>query len=247
MAAKDLELGKVDLIYSVSTSVTLAVKKATARTPIVFYAGFDPVAAGFVESLARPGGRLTGVLGRTTDLTAKRMQILKEIVPRLHRAMILHNPDNLVSRENLRLAHEAAQKLGVQLVERPVRSVEELRSALAALKPRDADAFFQIADAMVTGQAQLIIDAALANKWPTMFYEYSLVLKGGLAGYGQNYHEIGRLSAKHVQRVLAGIQPKDLPVENYDKIELALNLRTAREIGLTIPPAIRAVADKVIQ
>ena len=126
-------------------------------------------------------------------------------------------------------------------------SPEELRLALQALKPREVDAYFQVGDAMVLSQAQMIIDAARVKRLPTMFYEYSLVVKGALAGYGQNYSEIGRLSAKHVQRILAGTSPRDLPVENYDRIELALNLRTAREIGLTIPPSIRLRADAVIE
>jgi putative ABC transport system substrate-binding protein len=109
------------------------------------------------------------------------------------------------------------------------------------------DAYFQVGEAMVTSQAQLIIDAARLKRWPTMFLEHSLVVRGGLAGYGQNYREAGRLSAKHVQRILTGIHPKDLPVESYDRIELTLNLRTAREIGLTIPPSVRDRVDHVIE
>jgi putative ABC transport system substrate-binding protein len=159
----------------------------------------------------------------------------------------LYNPDNAVAREAARLGREAARRLGVQFVERHVGSIEELRLGLQALKPREVDAFFQISDAMVTSQTRLIIDAARVKRLPTMFAEDSQVAKGALASYGLSFHEIGRMSAKHVQRVLAGINPKDLPVENYDKIELALNLRTAREIGLTIPPSVRIRANKVIE
>jgi putative ABC transport system substrate-binding protein len=249
-AARDLERGKVDLIYTVATSVTIAAKRATAQTPIVFYAGADPVAAGLVESLAKPGGRLTGVHGLATELTAKRLEILKEMMPRLRRVVTFYDPGNVVARENARRGREAARQLGVEFVERHVSSVEELRLGLRGLKPGDADAYFYTADAMVASQADLVIDAARVKKLPTMFSEYSLAAKGALASsasYGQSLHEVGRMSAKHVQRILAGTHPKDLPVENYDKIELALNLRTAREIGLTIPPSVLIRAHKVIE
>jgi putative ABC transport system substrate-binding protein len=246
-AARELERGKVDLIYTVSTSVTVAAKRATTETPIVFFAGTDPIAAGLVESFAKPGGRLTGVHGQTTEATAKRLQILKQMVPKLSRVVTFYNPGNAVAREGAQLGREAARQLGVQFVERQVRSVEELRRGLQALKPREADALFYTADAMVASRADLIIDAARAKKLPTMFQEYSMVAKGALASYGTNFHEIGRLSAKHVQRILAGITPKYIPVENYERVELALNLRTAKEIGLAIPPSVRIQADRVIE
>jgi putative ABC transport system substrate-binding protein len=246
-AAKDLERGKVDLIYTVATSVTLVAKRATTQTPIVFFAGTDPIAAGLVDSLAKPGGRLTGVHSQATDLTAKRLEVLKEIIPRLGRVLTFYNPGNPVPREGARLGREAARQLGLQVVERHVSSVEELRLALQALKPREVDAYFYTADTMVTGQALLIIDAARVKRLPTMFQEETLVAKGALVSYGTNFREAGRISAKHVQRILAGTSAKDLPVESYDRIELALNLRTAREIGLTIPPSFRLRADKVIE
>jgi putative ABC transport system substrate-binding protein len=225
----------------------MAAKRATAQTPIVFLTGADPVAAGLVESLAKPGGRLTGVHSLSGDLTAKRLEILKEMLPRLRRVVTFYNPGNAISREGARRGREAARQLGVQFVERHVRSVEELRLGFGALKPREMDAYFFTSDSMVTSQADLIIDAARVKKLPTMFSEFSLVAKGALASYGQSFQEIGRMSAKHVQRILAGTHPKDLPVERYDRIELALNLRTAREIGLTIPPSVRTRADTVIE
>ncbi len=246
-AARDLERKKVDLIYTVTTSVTMAAKRATAQTPIVFFAGTDPVRAGLVEGFAKPGGRLTGVHGLSRDLTAKRLEVLKEMIPKLGRVVTFYNPGDAAAPENARLGREAARLLGVQFVERHVGSVEEFRLGLQGLRPREVDAYFHTPDAMVTSQALLIIDAARIKRLPTMFHEVSLVANGALASYGHNYLEIGRMSAKHVQRILAGTPPKDLPVENYDKIELAVNLRTARELGLTIPVSIRIRADKVIE
>ena len=246
-AARDLERGNVDLIYTVTSQVTVAARRATARTPIVFYVGADPVALGLVESFAKPGGRLTGVHGLSSDVTAKRLAVLKEMIPRLHRVITFYNPGEPVSRENARVGLDAARQLGVQVVERHVGSIEELRLNLQGLKSREVDAYFHTPGTLETSQAQLIIEATRGKKLPTMFHEQSLVVKGALASYGTNYQEIGRLSAKHVQRILAGTHPKDLPVENYDKVGLALNLRTAREIGLTISQAFLARADKVIQ
>jgi putative ABC transport system substrate-binding protein len=246
-AARDLERGKVDLIYTVATSVTIAAKRATVHTPIVFFAGSDPVAAGLVESLAKPGRRLTGVHSLSTDLTAKRLEILKEMVPRLGRVVTFYNPGNALSREGARLGREAAQHLSVQLVERHVSSVEELRLSLQELRAGEVDAYFYTTDLIAVSQAALIIDAARAKKLPTMFEEVSIVAKGALAGYGHSFYENGRASAKHIQRILAGTNPKDLPIENVYKIQFALNLRTAREIGLTIPPSARMLADKVIE
>ena len=246
-AARDLERGKVDLIYTVAASVTLATKRATAQAPIVFFVGTDPVAAGLVQSLAKPGGRLTGVHGLARDLTAKRLEILKGIMPGLRRVVTFYDPGNATATENARLGREAARRVGVQLVERHVRSVDELRRSVQALKPGEVDAYFYTPDAMVASRADLIVDAARGKRLPTMFHEDSLVDKGALASYGSSFREIGRISAKHVQRILTGTHPMDLPVENYDKIQLALNLRTARALGLAIPASIRSRADKVIE
>ncbi len=246
-AARGLEREKVNLIYSIGTSATLAVKQATTEIPIVLSIGSDPVAVGLVESFAKPGGRVTGVHYLTRDLTAKRLEILKEILPKLRRVVTFYDPNNPVPPASAKLAREAARQLGIELVERRVGSVKELQAGLKALRAGEADAYFYVADGMVYSQAQLIIDTARAKKLPTMFQDTELVAKGAVASYGVSYHEVGRLSAKHVQRVLAGTSPKDLPVEGVDRLELAVNLRTARELGLAIPRHIRGRADKVIE
>jgi putative ABC transport system substrate-binding protein len=137
--------------------------------------------------------------------------------------------------------------MGIQFVERPVASVEELQAGVRAIRMGEVDAFFQLSDPMVQSQAQLIIDTARRIRLPTMFVDQSFVIKGALAAYSVSYHEVGRLSAKYVQRILAGVKPKDLPVEGVDKIELVINLKTAKQIGLTIPPNVLARADRVIK
>jgi putative ABC transport system substrate-binding protein len=223
------------------------VRRATTDIPIVFLAGLDPIVSGLVDSFARPGGRLTGVHFLVTDLTAKRLEILKEILPKLRRVVTFYDPNNRMSNEAARLGRKEAKRLGLNFVERHVTSVEELRQALQALKGGEADAYFYTTSLIVTSQAQLIIDTARAKKLATMSQEQSLVVKGALASYGVSYHEAGRLSARYVQRILAGTSPKDLAVESVSRLELVLNLRTAREIGLTIPPAVLSRADKVIK
>jgi putative ABC transport system substrate-binding protein len=245
--ARIFERERVNLIYAVTTFVATAVKNVTSQIPIVFSVGSNPVASGLVQSFGKPGGGLTGVQYSVTDLTGKRLEILKEILPKLNRVVTFYNPSNRMAMEAAALAREAARQFRVQLVERHATSVEELRQRLGAFKAGDADAYFYISDGMVTSQAQLIIDMASSKRLPTMFSEQNLVAMGGLASYGQNFHETGRLSAKYVQKIMTGVPPGDLRVEIVDKFELVINLKTAKQIGLTIPPNVLARADKVIK
>jgi putative ABC transport system substrate-binding protein len=246
-AARELERDKVDLIYSVSTSVTIATKRGTTRVPIVFYAGSDPVASGLVESYRKPGGRLTGVHGQLTDLTAKRLELLKEIVPNLRRVVTFYNPDNPVPIVAMKFTREAARRVKIDLVERPVRSVEELRAGLLALRQGEVDALFYVGDATVFSQIDVILETARAKKLPTMFQEPAAVTQGALVAYGSSYNVAGHQSAKQVQRVLQGGAPGDLPVEQLPRPTLALNLKTAKTLGLTIPRSVVLRADEVVQ
>jgi ABC-type uncharacterized transport system substrate-binding protein len=245
--ARNLEREKVNLIYTLGTGTTTVAKGATTNIPIVFGMGSDPVAGGIVDSFAKPGGRLTGVHYLVRDLTAKRLEILKEVLPKLSRVVTFYDPGSRVATDAAKLGREEAKRLGLKFIERHVASVEELQKALQALKVGEADAYFYIGDAMVVSQAQLIIDTAKAKKLATMFHEPSLVAKGALASYGQNYDEVGRASAKYVQRVLSGSHPRDLRVETIENIQLAINLQTAKSLGLIIPPNVLARADKVIK
>jgi putative tryptophan/tyrosine transport system substrate-binding protein len=246
-AVRSLEAEKVDLIYAMTTSVTLATKRATKSVPIVFYVGTDPVSVGLVESFRKPGGRLTGIHGQFTRLTAKRLELLKEMVPRLRRVVTFYSPDNPVAQQSVKIARDAVRQLKVELVERLVTSVEELRAGLRALRPGEADAFLYVSDAMVASQAELIIESARAKRLPTMFQERGSVAAGALAAYGESFYTIGRLAAKHVQRVLLGADPGDLPVEQNDRLHFVINLKTAKALGLTIRQSLLLRADEVIQ
>jgi putative ABC transport system substrate-binding protein len=247
MEAAALEKENVSLIYALTTPVITKAKGATGKVPIVFCIGSDPVTGKLVDSFARPGGRLTGVHYLVRDLTGKRLEILKEILPKISRVLTFYDPTNRVAAEGATLAREEAKRLGIKLIERHVRSIEELKTEVQKLKTGDADAFLFTPDPMVGSQSQLIIDVAQARKLPTMFQEQSLVAKGALAAYGQNYREIGWVSAKYVQQVLNGANPKDMKIETVDSVELALNLQTAKQLGVTIPPQVLARAKRVIR
>ena len=246
-AAAEIERERVDLIYTMSSSVTLRVKRATKNVPIVFFVGNDPVISGLVDDFRQPGGRLTGIHTRSVDLTPKRLELFKVLVPKLRRVVTFYYSGNNFAARSLKLAGEAARKLKVELIERPVGSVEELRAALRALRPGDADGIFYVPDAMVQSQAELVIETAKAKKLPTMFQEQESVAKGALASYGENFYTIGRMSARQVQRVLLGAKAGEMPIEQIDRLHFVVNLKTAKALGLEIPQAVLARADDVIR
>jgi len=245
--AKRLEQDKVDLIFAVATSVTAATRRATKSVPIVFYAGTDPVALGLVESVRKPGGRLTGTYGWVTDLTAKRLELLKQMLPRLRRVVTFYSPDNPSSQRSITLARNTAPRLKLELIEHRVASVAALLSALHALRPGEADAFCYISDSMVTTQADAIVDVAMGKKLPTMFQARDAVVRGALASYGVSYYDFGRLTARHAQRILQGADPGTLPVEQLERFRFIVNVKTARAFGLTIPSSVLARADEIIE
>ena len=246
-AAKNFEREKVNLLYAVASTVIVAAKQATTSVPIVFAVGTDPVSSGLIKDFVKPGGRLTGVHYLVKDLTAKRLELLKEILPKLGRVLTFYDPDSKVAVESAELARGEAKRLGLRFIERQVRSADELRAGLQGLKTGEAEAFFYVADPMIVSQAEAILATAKAKKLATMFQDESVVAKGALASYGQNYYEIGRLSAKHVQRILGGTPPGEIRVETVDKVDLVINLQTAKQLGVTIPAQVLARASKVIK
>ena len=246
-AAGDLERENVDLIYSLGTRVTLVVKRATKTVPIVFNAGNDPVSGGLVESFRKPGRRLTGTFSRSAELTGKRLELLKEMVPRLRRVVTFYNPTNLTTQLGVKIARDAARRLKVELVEHRVGSVEELQAGLRALRAAEADAYCALPDGMVISQTALIIDTARAKKLATMFIEQESVAQGGLASYGVSYFAIGQLSARYVHQILLGVNPGDLPIEQFDRLYFVVNLKTAKALGLSILPSLLQRADQVIE
>lgn len=243
--AKSLEREKVDVIFSVTTSVTLEVRRATQKVPVVFYAGADPVEAGIVKSYAKPGGRFTGVHSRSTPLVGKRLELLKEINPEARRVLFFHNPANPIRPAPTELAREAARQLNLQLAEVPVTSVGELRARLEALRPGEVDGITYV-DGMVISQEPMILEATKAKGIPIVVANRASVAKGALASYGVSAFTYGRMAAKYVQRVLQGAGPGALPVEQVDRLHLAINLGTAKNLGLKVPQTVLLRADEVI-
>lgn len=192
-AARKFKQEKVNLIYATSTNSTIAARKETADIPIVFHAGTDPVVVGLVDSFAHPGGRLTGVYTPTTDLRPKRLELLKEIVPKLHRVVTFYDPRRRTAIESSKLAREAARQMGIQFVERHVVSVEELQAGVRALRAGEVDAYLAASDPLAGNQAQLIIDTARDLRLPTMVNFAIEVIKGGLVTYSVGFHQVGRV------------------------------------------------------
>jgi putative ABC transport system substrate-binding protein len=247
-AARALERDeKVDVIVAIGTTTARAAKRATTEVSIVFAAGTDPVAAGLVDSIAAPGGRVTGFHFLTVDLTAKRLEILREIVPKLRRIVTFYDPRTLGAVTSFAAVREAAGKLDIEVVAQQVTSPEEIRDSLRTLTAAEAEAFFFVADFLVINHAPLVIEAANALRLPTMATQLGAVRTGALAGYGPDWREYGRRPASYVARILAGSSPRDLPVEAVNQPALAINLKTAKAIGLDIPSLLLARANEVVE
>jgi len=246
-AARRFERENVKLIYCSPTSAATVVKRATKEVPIFFCVGTDPIASGLVESFGKPGGRLTGVHYLTTDLTAKRLELLRDLLPKMRRVIVIYNPGHVPAQESSRRAREAAARFGIEMVERHARSREEVIKAIAALQPGDADAYLSVSDASVSANYELLIARAKEIRLPVVVYDETIAERGALLSYGVDTREIGRQSAKLVQRILAGARPGDLPVENVTRLAFVLNRRTAQEIGVAVPPAMLVRFDRVIE
>jgi putative ABC transport system substrate-binding protein len=247
-AARALERDdKVEMIVAITTTAARAAKRVTAHVPVVFATGENPVVAGLVDGIATPGGRLTGLHFGTSDLTAKRLEIFREIMPQLRRIVTLYDPRNPTAVSALAAAHDAARRLDMHVEAQQVTSSEQIRERLRTLSASEAEAYFFISDALVTSHAALIVEAANALRRPTMTQDASAVRAGALASYGPDYREIGRRPASYVARILAGTLPRDLPIESLHQPALAINLKTAKAIGLDIPPLLLTRADEVIE
>ncbi len=245
--AAELVTLKLDVIVTHGVVATRAVKQATTTIPIVIAAADDPLAAGLVTSLARPGGNITGLSVVTPDLTEKRLDLLKGILPGQTRVAVLWNSDNPISEPELRKTEAAARSLGLQLQSLSVRDPREFASAFSSMKAERAGAVFVLSDAMFFGQRKEIAAFAVSNRLPLVAHLREFAEVGGLMTYGPKVVDLHRRAAYFVDRILKGAKPGDLPVEQPTKFELVLNMRTANALGLTIPPSLLQRADQVIE
>jgi len=247
--ARELEQAGAEVLVVFATTPTLAARRATASVPIVFTIGTDPVQVGLVETIAKPGGRLTGVNYSATELTAKRLEILREFMPRIRRVTTFYTPENPAAIASLEAAREAGRRLGVAVAARAVHSVAELRDTVAALRRDDGEAVFLVSDAMVSSQGRLIIDRALMLGLPTVASQSSVesVAAGALLGYGFSYRALGHRAASYVVRILDGAKAGELPVDTVSVPTLAVNLHTAATLAIDAPPGLMFRADEVIE
>ena len=239
---------KVDVIVAPIAAAIRAAKQATKTIPIVIVTGLDPVANGLVDSLARPGGNITGVATLTQDLNAKRLELIKEVVPRLSRVAVLWTPDDSVVTINFKEYEAAARALKVQLQSLQVRLEDpDVDEAFQTAANARADALITITTATLFLRQKRIADLAVKNRLPTMFPGSAWVESGGLMSYSTNDLEAFRRAATYVDKILKGAKPADLPVEQLAKFEFAINLKTAKAIDVTIPQSLLLRADKVVR
>ena len=237
---------KVDVIYAGGSEAALAAKQATSVIPIVFPTSGDPVGAGLVASLARPGGNLTGLSNLSADLNDKRLGLIREIFPNLARLAILINAVYSGVVDELGEFERTARKPGIEIIPLSVRSAEDIAPAFEGLKGR-AQALYVVGDPLMNTNRLRINTFALATRLPAMFTQRQYVETGGLLSYGPDYSAMHRRAAEYVDKILRGAKPAEIPVEQPTKFELVVNLITARALGLTIPPTLLARADEVIE
>jgi putative ABC transport system substrate-binding protein len=238
---------KVDVIVATGGQPPFAAKRATSRIPIVFTNNGDPVGSGLVSSLARPGGNVTGLSLASAEITGKRLQLLKEAVPGVTRVAILSNPTSPIQALMLKEVKIAAAALHLQLQFLDARSPDEVTSVLSMLTRERADALIILGHPMLAQQRGRIAALTAKSRMPAMAAQREYAEAGSLMAYGASLPEMYRRAATYVDKILKGAKPGDLPIEQPTEFEFVINLRTAKALGLTIPPAVLARADEIIQ
>jgi putative ABC transport system substrate-binding protein len=245
-AALKLVGAGADILYTTGDNASLAAGRATDRIPIVFGAGSDPVKLGLVNSYARPGGNMTGFTDRTTELSGKRLQIFREMIPGLRRVKYIYAADSLPDQSLAKAYRAAARRMGIALVTRAVRSQAEARRALSGLKKQKVDGVISPWDVHFNIPG-IIIEAAEKQRIPTMFSYRFFVEVGGLASYGPSLWTAGHLSARVMDKIFKGTNPAEIPVEVNTEIEFTINLKVAKALGLKLSPEVRYRADRLIR
>jgi putative tryptophan/tyrosine transport system substrate-binding protein len=245
LAAEVVRL-KVDVVLALGLPAASAAKQVTTTIPIVMTGG-DPVRAGIVASLARPGGNVTGLSDSTVDVSTKRLELLKEVIPKLSRVAILWNPLNPTNPFQLKDTQAAAPAFGMTVYAVEVKGVDDFDRAFAAIKKDGAGGLLVPGDPMFGTERKRIHDFSVKNRLPAMYAGLETVERGGLMAYSTSLADLARRAATYVDKILKGAKPADLPVEAAMKFELVINLKTAKQIGVIIPPNVLARADKVIK
>ena len=246
LAAEMVRL-KVDVIVTGGPTATRTAKETTNTVPIVMSQDSDPVGNGFVASLARPGGNITGLATLSPELSGKRLELLKEIVPKLNRVAVLGTSTNPGNAQGLKETELAAKAFRVQLQYLDVRDPKDIEIAFREASREQADAVLVLGGPVVLPQRTKVAELAVKNRLPAIYNRPEFVEAGGLVSYSASYTDMSRRAATYVDKILKGAKPADLPVEQPKKFEFIINLKAAKQIGLTIPPNVLARADKVIK
>jgi putative ABC transport system substrate-binding protein len=246
-AAADLVRINVDVIVGRGTLGPLAAKRATSTIPIVMAASGDPLGSGLVASLARPGGNVTGMSLMVPDLGGKRLELLKELLPRLARVAVLWDAANPFPAIVFKETQAAGHALAIEVQSLEVRAVDDFDGVFELAKKQRPDALITVEDPLTFNYQKRIADFALANQLPSLHGVREFVVAGGLLSYGANVADLYRRAASYVDKILKGAKPADLPVQQPTKFELVINLQTAKTLGLTVPPMLLARADEVIE
>ncbi len=245
--ARGLVQGAPDVIVTSGTGPTRAVQRETETIPIVMAVAADPATSGFITSLARPGRNVTGVARAPAEVSPRYLELLIAAVPKLERVAVLLNPDNEFYSPRLKTILEAARKARVRVQRVEARTAGEIESGFKVMVVGDAQAVIVPLDPIFIQLRRELAQAALANRLPSVFAVREHVEAGGLMSYGQDFNQLYRRAASYVDRILRGARPSELPVAQPSKFELAINLRTAKTLGLEIPEALRASADRVVE
>jgi len=246
LAAELIRLN-VDLILALGTLAPLEAKRATASIPIVMANAGDPLGSGLVASLARPGGNVTGMSLMAPDLGGKRLELLKEIIPRLSLVAVLWNADNPYSALVFKETQTASQTLAIRIQSLEVRSENDLADAFEAARRQGPDALVAVEDPLTLSNRKLIADSAASQQLPAIYGLREFAAAGGLMSYGANLADLYRRAAAYVDKILKGAKPADLPVQQPTKFDFVINLKTAKALGIEIPPTVLARADEVIE
>jgi putative ABC transport system substrate-binding protein len=245
--AAELVRMNVDVIFAMSSTEVEPTRQATKTIPIVFATNADPVGLGHVASLARPGGNITGLTTILTDLVAKQLEILKEAVPQATRIGVLFSPTAPSHRPAVQALETAGEKLGIQLVMVPVRTVADFEGAFSTMAREHVGGFLEVSAPLTVSHRARLADLALKHRLPGMFGSKENVEAGGLMSYGADLNDMVQRAATYIDKILKGAKPADLPVEQASKYQLVVNLKTAKALGLTVPDTVLARADEVIE
>ena len=245
--ARELLALKVDVIVTRGTPAAKAAKNVTSTVPVVMAASGDPLGTGLVTSLSRPGGNITGLSAIVGELSPKRLELIREIVPGLARIAVLANTSNDAVRRDWARIETAARSLGVQSQLLDLRESDALGPTFDDASARRADALVVVIDAITQANQQRIVDLAMKHRLPAIYSSREFVDAGGLISYGVSYPDLYRRAATYVDKILKGTKPADLPVVQPTKFELVINLKTAKALGIEVPPSLLALADGVIE